>query len=89
MKLNLEKIIKVYGEEYIQLINENIVDVKENITYLLKIGLTDVEDIFARYPHIFITSNVDFKNKIKLLVKKLGINYIDIIENNLELLEEL
>lgn len=89
MKLNLEKIVHLYGEEYIELMNANINDVKENITFLLKIGFNDVEDIFERYPQVFITNNVDFKNKIKLLVKNLGVNYIDIIENNLELLEEL
>ena len=64
MKLNLEKIIKVYGEEYIELINTNIGDVKDNITFLLKIGFNDVEDIFERYPQVFITNNVDFKTPV-------------------------
>ena len=89
MKIDLEKIIKIYGEEYMELIDENIEDVKENLLYMHEIGFTDIEDIFERYTPIFIRSNDEFKEKIRELVVKLGINYVEIIENDLGLLEEL
>ena len=89
MKMNLDKIIKIYGEEYIEIIDQNIEDVKANLEYLSEIGFNDIEDIFERYTPAFITSNETFKEKIRDLVIKLGINYVEIIENDLGLLEEL
>lgn len=87
--MDFDKIIKIYGEEYIELINENIDEVKANLKYLSEIGFHDIEDIFERYTPIFITSNETFKEKIRDLVIKLGVNYVDIIENDLGLMEEL
>lgn len=89
MNFDLDKIIKIYGEEYINLIKENMEDVKANLKYLIEIGFYDVEDIFERYTPIFIYDNQNFKNKVKKLVKRLGFNYVELIENDLGLLEEL
>ena len=89
MKIDFDKIVKIHGAECIDLINVNISDVKENITYLSEIGFNDVEDIFERYTSIFIINNHEFKEKIKVLVRNLGINYVKIIENDLSVLEEL
>lgn len=89
MKIDFDKIIKIHGAEYMELINVNMSDVKSNITYLFEIGFNDVEDIFERYTSIFIMDSKTFKERMKELVRRLGINYIDIIENNLGILEEL
>lgn len=87
--MDIEKIIQIYGEEYKEIISENQEDVKANLLYLTEIGFTDVEDIFERCTPIFITSPENFKEKIRELVIKLGINYVEMIENDLSLLEEL
>ena len=89
MKFDLDKIITIYGEEYIELIKDNIDDVKANLKYFIEIGFNDIEDIFERYTPIFICDNTNFKNKVKTLVRRLGFNYVELIENDLGLLEEL
>ena len=73
----------------IEEIRDNLRDVNTNVNYLLKIGFNDVEDIFERYAPIFICSNKNFIEKINNLIKKIGNDYINIIENDLSILEEL
>lgn len=89
MQINYDKIIEIYGEELLITILENIKDVEHNINYLNLLGFIDTIDIFERYPYIFIQNEKEFKTKTNKLINKLGYNYVEIIENNLELLEEL
>lgn len=87
MEINYNKIIDIYGKEYLTLINDNIEDVINNIKYLKELGFQDVEDIFERYTFIFIQDNKSFKNKLNNLIKKLGLDYVNIIETDLSILE--
>ena len=89
MKINIEKIEEIYGEDILNLVKENIHDITKNLNYLEKLDFNDIEDIFERYIPIFICDSTEFKTKINNLISKLGINYIDIIENDLGILEEL
>ena len=87
--MDIERIVNTYGEEYREIIYENKEDIKENLLYMAEIGFSDVEDIFERCTPIFIRSNQSFREKVRDLVIKLGINYVELIENDLGLLEEL
>ena len=87
MEINYNKIIEIYGKEYLTLINDNIEDVINNIKYLKELGFQDIEDIFERYTFIFIQDNKSFKNKLNNLIKKLGLDYVNIIETDLSILE--
>ena len=89
MTINYDKILDIYGESCLVLILENIQNIEKNINYLNGLGYTDTIDIFERYPYLFIKTNTEFENQINSLITKLGINHVDIIENNLDLLEEL
>ena len=89
VEIDFKKIEKIYGIEMIEEIRDNLRDVNTNVNYLLKIGFNDVEDIFERYAPIFICSNKNFIEKINNLIKKIGNDYINIIENDLSILEEL
>lgn len=89
MNINFYKIKEIYGTEVIKQIKNNIEDVLMNIDYLVKLDFTDIEDIFERCPLIFLYDKNIFQEKINFLIKKIGNNYIEEIENNLELLEEL
>lgn len=89
MNINFNKIIEIYGEEYIKLINENIDVVIQNLNYLKLLGFQDIEDIFERYTNIFLEDDKDFQDKINKLIARLGRNYVDIIENDLNILEGL
>lgn len=89
MNIDFNKIRDTYGNSVIELIRENIEDVNENINYMIKLGFTDIEDIFERYILIFIDTPSTFKYKLNKLINELGSNYIDIIENDLFILEKL
>ena len=89
MNIDFNKINEIYGEDIIVAIKDNIDDVKENISYLEKLRFNDIEDIFERYTLIFIDTPSSFKDKINQLINKLGNDYVNIIENDLSVLEEL
>lgn len=89
MKIDFDKISIIYGNETLSEIKEIIDDVIKNINYMYKLGFNDVEDIFEREALLFLYDNNEFKSKLDKLIHKLGITYIDEIENDLSLLEEL
>lgn len=89
MNIDFNKISDTYGNSVIELVRDNIEDVNENINYMIRLGFTDIEDIFERYTLIFIDTPSTFKEKINKLINELGSNYVDIIENDLFILEKL
>ncbi len=89
INIDFDKINKIYGIETLNNIKENINEVNKNISYMYKLGFTDIEDIFERVTLLFICDNKEFKNKIDKLIRRLGATYVNDIENDLSLLEEL
>ena len=89
MNINFSKIQEIYGDDLLETCKENVEDLVKNINYLARLGFSDVEDIFERYPFIFLIDSSSFVVKINGLVKKLGINYISILEENMGLWEDL
>lgn len=89
MNINVDKIREIYGIDVLNLVRDNIKNIIKNIRYLEQLGFDDVEDIFERYTLIFMDEPVYFKEKINKLINKLGINYVELIENDLGLLDEL
>ena len=89
MEINYNKIIEIYGRDYINLINENIDEVIKNLNYLNNLGFQDIEDIFERYAFLFLDSSNKFQDKFNKLIANLGSDYVNIIETNLSILEVL
>ena len=89
MKIDFKKIEEIYGSSVIDEMKNSLNDILENIKYLKYLKINDIEDVFERYPLIFICNEKEFKNKINKLILKIGINYIDILDNDMELWEEL
>ena len=75
MKLDLEKISFIYGESSIYEFKDNVENLTNNINYLSKIGFSDVYDIVALYPYLFIIEENEFKEKIDYLINKLGVEF--------------
>ena len=87
--IDFEKIEQIYGEEILQELIENKEEIQKNIYYMIKLNFEDTEDIFERITPLFINDNKTFKNKIDSIIKKIGPDYVNIIESDLGLLEEL
>ena len=89
MDIDFNKIEKIYGKSVIESISVLRDDVIKNIEYFMRLGFDDAIDILERQVLIFICSNEEFISKVNTLIKKIGINYIDEIENDISLLDEL
>lgn len=89
MNIDFDRIEKIYGSSIINSIALLKDDVIDNIKYFISLGFEDPEDIFERQVLIFICPKEEFKMKIDNLIKKLGNNYIEEIENDISLLDEL
>lgn len=89
MNIDFDRIEKIYGSSIINSIYLLKDDVIDNIKYFISLGFEDTEDIFERQVLIFICPKEEFKMKIDNLIKKLGNNYIEEIENDISLLDEL
>lgn len=89
MQVDFNKIKEIYGEETLRLIVYNLDNVLNNLKYFESLGFTDSLDIFERSIFSFIDEPIYFKNKLNKLVLNLGIDYVNIIENDISILEEL
>ena len=89
MKIDIRKVIDTYGDSVGLLIRDNLDDVLKNIEYMISLNFTDVEDIFERYALLFLDTPSEFKEKINNLINGIGNGYVDIIENDLSIFEDL
>lgn len=89
MNINFDKIENIYGKDIINNIVMLKEDVINNFKYFVSLGFNDPEDIFERQVTIFVCSNDEFNKKLNNLISKLGNNYIEEIENDISLLDEL
>lgn len=81
------KVSKIYGTDVMDLIKENIDEVKDNLNYLKNKGIINFEDIFERFAVAFIVDNQSFINKTDALINNLGPNYIELLEEDSSLFE--
>lgn len=89
MKIDFEKINKIYGKDILDGLRDNLDEVNKNIKYLYEIGIECIKEVFERYAPIFICENKEFKNKVNKLVGKLGNEYVEILGENEDYWSEL
>lgn len=87
--VDFDKISEIYGEEVLREMQENMDEVIKNVNYMYMLEFNDVEDIFEREILLFLYDHDTFKDKLNKLIYKLGLNYVEKIENDLSLLEGL
>ena len=91
MRLNIdfERMKEIYGDEIEEIINENIDIIEKNIQFLNDLKFEDAEWIFEMYPDLFMNFPKEFEEKILRLKDQLGENYVEIIENDTSVLENI
>ena len=91
MKLNIdfERMKEIYGDEIEEIINENIDIIEKNIQFLNDLKFEDAEGIFEMYPDLFMNFPKEFEEKILKLKDQLGENYVEIIENDTSVVENI
>lgn len=89
MELDLNKIEDIYGTSVIIEIQDNIDSVINNLKYLVSINISDVYEVINNYPFLFIEDNDIFKEKIDTFINELGINYRELLANDMSLWGDL
>jgi len=87
-KVDLNKMKEIYGEEILELIKDNMDIVVENILIMKKYNFSDIQWLFESSPAFFLNFPMDFEKKLKKIIKKVGLNYVQYIQENVCLLEE-
>lgn len=85
MNIDFDKIKYNYDDDVLELIRNNIEYCTENIHYLKSLGFDNSEEIFEKFALIFIENPDEFKEKINKFINKIGSDYIEILNNNMEL----
>lgn len=89
MEIDFNKIEHIYGKSIIDSIYDMQDEVLQNVKYFYKLGFDSAEDIFEREVLVFICGHDEFKKKLDTLINKLGANYVEQIEEDVSLLDEL
>ena len=89
MVLNTDKLKEIYGETVLYDIKENLDSIIANINYLLSKKFKDVYDIFETYPYLFMNTQEVFQKKVDGLIERLGVEYIEKLEQNYTLWGEV
>lgn len=89
MNINFGKIREIYGQDALVACNDNLDELVKNINYLIKLGFSDYEDIIERFPYAFLEEHDIVKEKIDTLISKLGMDYLNILEEDMSYWEEL
>lgn len=91
MPIEIEKIEEIYGSSVIELLKDEDMyqDFLQNILYLVKIGIEDVNEVVESYFLIFLCDHNEFVEKVNSLVMELGNNYIEKLGEDMSYWEEL
>ena len=89
MKLNLKLIEDNFGKTVRDEIDDQIDLVLKNVEFLYKIGFRELDDIFYSFAIVFLQDEQKFQNKVLALCEKVGNNFVEILENNFDLWEEI
>ena len=89
MKLNLNKIEEIYGENSVYEFYDNKDEVISNINYLVSLGFKDVFDIVENNPYMFLIDTNIFKEKVSNIIDELGVEYIEKLEQDFTLWGEI
>lgn len=89
MNINYSRIEEVYGIDIVSDLKEYKEIVKDNYNYMISLGFEDIEDYIERVPMLFLSSNSVFRSKLNALVNRLDKDYLDSINSDISLLEDL
>ena len=89
LKIKNKKNQNEYDKKIEEIINENIDIIEKNIQFLNDLKFEDAKGIFEMYPDLFMNFPKKFEEKILKLKDQLGENYVEIIENDTSVVENI
>ena len=89
MNINFDSLKEIYGEEILNIVNDNIDIIEANFKTMKELGFNDIMDIFERNVDVFLYFPKSFKEKMNNLIESIGPNYVEAIENDVSYIENL
>ena len=87
-KIDLKKMQEVYGDEIIEMIEANMDIISKNILTMKKYKFDDIQWLFEASPSFFMNFPTKFEEKLLKIIEKVGQNYVEYIQQNVDILEE-
>ena len=87
-KIDLKKMKEVYGNEILETIDNNMDIISENILTMQKYKFDDIEWLFEANPSFFMNFPKQFDEKVKEMIENIGTNYVEYIQENVDIFEE-
>ena len=89
LEIDVERMKSIYGDEIIDVMSSNEDIIRKNIQTLEKLKFNDISDFVERCIDVFLYYPKDFENKINKLIQELGVNYVEIIENDINYIQNI
>ncbi len=89
MKLDIEKLKEIYGENIVVDIHENMDSLVENMNCLISYGFEDPYDIVETNPYLFLVLPETFQEKMEKLIQKLGVEFVEKLSEDMSLWSEI
>ena len=85
MELDLQKIQEIYGNSAINEIKEDMDSLISNMKYLKEKGFTNIYEIIEQNPYQLLEDEAIFQEKIENIIRILGVEYIEKLEDDMSL----
>ena len=83
--MDIDRLTEIYGKSIARVIYDNIDAFTNNIKYLEDKSFENIMDLVGLYPYSFIQEEDEFIEKVDALIDKLGVDYVEKINENYEL----
>lgn len=83
--MDIDRLTEIYGKSIARVIYDNIDAFTNNIKYLEDKSFDNIMDLVGLYPYSFIQEEDEFIEKVDALIDKLGVDYVEKINENYEL----
>lgn len=85
--VDLKKMKEIYGDEIIEMIDKNMDIISQNIDTMKKYKFDEIQWLFESNPTFFMNFPKQFEEKLKKIIEKIGPNYVQYIQENVDVLE--
>ena len=86
-EIDKKDITEMYDEYTLNQLDSDNVNIIYN--YLLEQGIDFAKDIFIERLELFLMDNKEFIEKFEMIKQEIGNNYVEIIEENTEILDKM
>ncbi len=84
-----EHVIEVYGKEFFQNLVSDFSNLKTNIELFQKYQIDFYEEVFERYPELFICIPDELEKRLQKIIIEIGSEYQTALKEDLSILEQL